>query len=243
MIKCVIVDDEINAVKNLALDLSELSPEVDLIGQFSCPLLATEFLKNNAVDLLFLDVEMPHLNGIQFLSQFPQPKFHTVFTTAYSEYAIEAIKKNAFDYLMKPIEMEELTLCISRFQQKIRETNLQQRDPSQAGDDWGKTSTKIKIFTEGKILFLDASEILYCKAEGSYTIIYCSARNQITVSKNMKTVSSWLSSSVFLRVHHSYIVNRQKIKEFHRQENYLILEDNSSVPVSRQKKNEILNLL
>lgn len=245
MMQCIIIDNELNAIKSLTLDLLPHAHQVEIIGKFTSAENAIPFLNENKVDIVFLDIEMPVLNGLQFLDHFPDSPFFTVFTTAHSDYAIEAIKRSAIDYLLKPIDADELALCLERIQNKFDETILKQ-NPIVYPENNGRVNDyfkKIKIFTEGKILFLDPEEILYCKAEGSYTTLFCQEKNQVTISQNLKVVVEWLPSSIFIRVHNSYIINRKKIKEFHRQENYLILEDNSSIPVSRQKKNEILNLL
>lgn len=239
----IIVDNELNCIKNLFLDLESYAPKIEITAQFTNAEKALLFLKENRVDLVFLDIEMPEMSGLQLLDHFPEAPFFTVFTTAHSSYAIEAIKRDAVDYLLKPIDPDELTLCIERLYQKFEANKLKQNPVVHFESDIEKASEKIKIFTEGKIIFMDPEEILYCKAEGSYTTLFCQDRSQLMVSQNLKVVGEWLPHSIFIRVHHSYIVNRKKIKEFHRQENYLVLEDSSSVPVSRQRKNEILKLL
>lgn len=238
--QCIIVDNELNAIKNLSLDLISHENQVNIIAQFTSAEDALMFLKTNSVDLVFLDIEMPVMNGLQLLDHFPNAPFFTVFTTAHRNYAIEAIKKSANDYLLKPIDSEELAICLERLHQRFKEDSAAPAENNAVAEYSAK---KIKIFTDRKIIYLDPDEIIYGQAEGSYTTLFCKEKKEIIVSQNLKIVSEWLPASLFLRVHHSYIVNREKIKEFHRQENYLVLEDNSSVPVSRQRKNEILKLL
>lgn len=242
--RCIIVDDELNALKSLALDLDLHKDQIELVAQFSCSQTALQFLKQNDIDIVFLDIEMPGLSGLQLLDRFPDRVFFTVFTTAHSSYAIQAIRKNVCDYLLKPIDADELALCLQRLRHKFEKNNqagvfgteaeeIQKREQLQK---------KIKIFADGKILFLEPAEILFCQADGSYTTLHCQDGGRIVISQNLKSVGSWLPEHLFLRVHHSYIVNCEKIKEFLRQENYLVLVDESKVPVSRQRRNEILKL-
>ncbi len=245
MIRCVLIDDEQNALKAFSLELAQFSDRVTILSEFCSPILARKFLEKETVDVVFLDVEMPEISGIEFLEQFNEPPFYTVFTTAYSHYAINAIKQNAVDYLMKPIDSEELEKCIIKLENLLHKNQFEEvlANAIEKLNELDHYPKKIKVFAEGKIFFMDPDEILFCKAEGSYTHIFLAEQKKLLVSNRIKTVGEWLPDLLFYRVHHSYIVNITKIKEFHRQENYLVLENQNHIPVSRNKKNDFINKL
>ncbi len=245
MIRCILIDDELNALKALSLELKSYSEQIRVEKEFTSSQQALDYLKQHSVDVVFLDVEMPEMNGIEFLQHFTHEEFHTVFTTAYSDYALNAIKQNAIDYLMKPIAAQELETCISKLVQLIHKDQFEEVLASaiEKLNEVENFPKKIKLFAEGKIFFMNPDEIMYCKAEGSYTEIYLSNKDKLLVSNRIKTVGSWLPDILFFRVHHSFIVNIGKIKEFHRKENYLVLENQQHIPVSRNKRNVILNKL
>lgn len=245
MMRCILIDDEVNALKMLRFELDRFSHEIEIVGTFTSAKKALSFIKDETVDVVFLDVEMPDMSGIEFMSSFSEPDFQVVFTTAYSRYAIDAIKHNAVDYLMKPIDFDELKVCISKLKKKMNQFNFEDKltNAIEKLNDLDHLPKKIKIFAEGKIIFLSPDEIVYCEADGSYTHVYLKNESKLLVSQRLKIVEEWLPKMIFYRVHHSYIINIDKIKEFHRQENYVILDNHKRIPISRKKKSEIMDKL
>ncbi|WP_203294060.1 LytR/AlgR family response regulator transcription factor [Luteirhabdus pelagi] len=241
MIQCVIIDDEKNAIEALALELSNYEI-VSIENTFTSSKQALDFVLSHPVDVVFLDIEMPEINGMEFAEKIKPLGSLVIFTTAYSEYAVEAIKKGAFDYLLKPIDTEDLEQCINKIIEKQNALNIEKRlnDAFTKLNSNTEIPSKIKIPTEGKLHYVRPQEILYCKADGSYTHFFTVDETPLMVSQRLKKVSAWLPDQIFYRVHNSYIVNIEKIKEFNRNENYILLEDGTSIPVSRQRKGDLL---
>lgn len=243
MIKCVIIDDELNAIKALMLELRNFSDRVEVLGKFTQAESALDFLKNNDVDVIFLDVEMPEMGGLEFLEHYQQRDFQVVFTTAHSKYALKAIQNEAVYYLLKPIDIGELEICIERVEKKIFKDTFENKldialDKLSQIEGFPK---KIKILTDGKVAFYNPDDILYCEGDGNYCKIHYTKGGKTLLSKKLKQVEDILPEPFFYRVHNSYIVNLNKIKAYNKNEGILIMENNVHIPVSRNKRSEILD--
>ena len=243
MINAIIVDDEMNAIKALSLELKNFREQVSVKGHFTSASGAIDFLKNNEVDVVFLDMEMPEMTGLDFLERFHQRNFLVVFTTAFSKYALNAIKQEAVYYLLKPIDIIELETCIKRidkalskdiFEEKLDEA-LKKLNLLKGGPQ------KVKINHDGKIVFYHPDEILYGEGDGNYSWVHFEKKNKILVTKKLKQLEEDLQEPIFYRVHNSYIINLNKIKAYNKNEGVVILENNAVIPVSRQKRNNILS--
>lgn len=238
MISAVLLDDEPNAIKSLAWELDKMKDQVTVVESFTNPLEALEYLNQNSIDCLFLDVQMPEMDGFQFLSQLKNKDFSIVFTTAFSQYGIDAIKNQAVDYLTKPVDSDELKICIEKVKKNIKHKLtldiLEERLINQ-------TDKKIKISVDGKLLFLDVDDILYCESDGNYTKIFLVDNNRLFVTKKLKEIQELLPSTCFFRVHNSYVINLRKVREYLKTDGYVILTNNSKIPVSRNRKNQFLD--
>lgn len=239
MITALLIDDEPKALQSLQWELEQYCPEVKIAGCFSNPLEALLFLKKQPVDCIFLDIEMPEMDGFQFLKNFPNHKFHVIITTAFDHYAIKALKEKAFDYLLKPVESEDLTEVIAKVSQQIEQDN-QKSTLEIALDQLGRqlplNSQKISFSADGKIFFLHPDELVYCESDGNYCTLFLNTGKKILLTHNLKLVEEKLSQNSFLRVHNSYVVNLHKIREYHKADDLLVLEGGIKIPVSRQKK-------
>lgn len=198
-------------------------------------------------DLLLLDVEMNDGTGFDLLKQVPDPRFQLIFTTAHNQYAIQAIKYSALDYLLKPVDPEELALSLKKARGQLNHLNVQQQLNillSQLGNK-PLAEQQIVVRDIDKTYFLRITDILYCEAEGSYTKFYLSNAEPIFVSRNLRYYEELLAPSGFFRTHHSCLVNPQKIRIYDRKTDSgtLILEGGHSIPVSQRKKELVLQLL
>lgn len=240
MLKAILLDDEPNALKSLAWELDNFKDEIEVIETFTSANEALSFLKKNKIDCLFLDIQMPEMHGFQFLKHFEKRDFCVVFTTAYSDYGIDAIKNEALDYLTKPVDHDDLKICIDKINRhkknKLTLDVLEERLIDQS-------DKKIKISIDGKLMFLEADEIMYCKSDGNYTKIYLTGNNRLFVTKKLKEVQELLPETCFFRVHNSYIVNLRKVREYLKTDAYVVLIDNTKIPVSRNKKSKFLDQL
>lgn len=242
MLHCILVDDEPRALETLAWELEQFKEEISVVQTFTQPEEAIVYLKKNPIDCVFLDIEMPSMDGFQLLEQVGRIDFAIVFTTAYNEYAIQALKKQAIDYLLKPIDSDDLRQAI----QKIKKHKSNTEDNKKFEHlllhfNERFQHKKIAINTDGKLVFLDPDEICYAASDGNYTTLYLEAAKKIVVTKKLKEINALLPEHQFFRVHHSYIINMHKIKEFLKTDGYIILEDGSKIPVSRQEKSQFLN--
>ena len=232
--RTIIIDDEPNATSMLQLELAQQFPEVEVVGIYNDAKKALKALDNDSCDLLLLDVEMPHLDGFELLSRFPKRQFDVVFTTAYSEYAIKAIKERAMDYLLKPIDSEELKIAVEKVMKKREGNQSEIVDILSRIDDHEKDI--IKVPTSKGLSFVEAKEIIYCKAESNYVNIITTDQN-FFISKTLKHMQELLPSKLFIRCHLSFIVNQRHIREYIRTDGgYFIMSNGDRVNVSSNKK-------
>lgn len=244
MLEAVIVDDEIKALQSLSWELTNLSDEVNIVASFTDAHEALKYLEKNTPDCLFLDIEMPKMDGFQFIKNLKNKNFPVVITTAYNQYALKALKNEAIDYLLKPIDSDDLEETIAKIK-KFNTKNLtaERLEKILLEHNSEATNKKITINTDGKLMFFSSDDILYAESDGNYSTIFLSDGQKILLTKKLKEVNELLPSSSFFRIHNSYIVNLNKIKEFLKTDGYVVLETNHKIPVSRQKKSDFLDLL
>ncbi|NNL32318.1 MAG: response regulator transcription factor [Flavobacteriaceae bacterium] len=241
MINVVIVDDEPMAIQSLSWELTNFSDEINILRTFSDPEDALIFLKDQTPDCLFLDIQMPTMDGFQFLDRLSNREFAVVITTAYDEYAIKALKHEAIDYLLKPIDTDDLKDTIS----KIKKYNSRQVGASRLEQvliDFNKTqyNKKVTLNADGKLTFLNTDDIIFVESDGNYSTLFLTNKQKMVVTKKLKEVNAILPEQLFFRIHNSYIVNLNKIKEFFKTEGYVVMESNHRIPVARQRKSDFL---
>lgn len=244
MLQAVIVDDEIKALQSLTWELTNFSDEISVIASFTNPHDALDYLEKNTPDCLFLDIEMPTMDGFQFIQKLTNKNFPVVITTAYNQYALKAIKNEALDYLLKPIDTDDLEETIAKIK-KFNNKNFSVEKLEMAMLNLNSRSVhkRITLNTDGKLLFLESDEILYAESDGNYSTIFLTDGQKIVLTKKLKEVNELLPSDSFFRIHNSYIINLNKIKEFLKTDGYVVLKSNHKIPVSRQKKSDFLDLL
>lgn len=244
MLQAVIVDDEIKALQSLTWEFTNFSDEINVIASFTNPHDALEYLEKNTPDCLFLDIEMPTMDGFQFIQKLTNKNFPVVITTAYNQYALKAIKNEALDYLLKPIDTDDLEDTIAKIK-KFNNKNFSVEKLEMAMLNFNSRSIhkRITLNTDGKLIFLESDEILYAESDGNYSTIFLTDGQKIVLTNKLKEVNELLPSDSFFRIHNSYIINLNKIKEFLKTDGYVVLKSNHKIPVSRQKKSDFLDLL
>ncbi|MFK8060376.1 MAG: LytR/AlgR family response regulator transcription factor [Polaribacter sp.] len=244
MIKAVIIDDEPKAIQSLTWELSNFEDELEVIATFTEPEKAIPYLKSSKIDCLFLDIEMPTMDGFQFLEKLEKKDFAVVITTAYNEYAITALKKEAIDYLLKPIDTDDLRETISKIKKHLTKGfSTDKFEDILLKFNNKRHHKKITINTDGKLVFLEPNDIFYAESDGNYSTLYLSNNKKIVVTKKLKEINELLPTDYFFRIHNSFIINLNKIKEFLKSDGYVVLENNAKIPVSRQRKSEFLEKL
>lgn len=244
MIKAVIVDDEPKAIQSLSWELTHFSDEIDVIKTFSNPEDAIDYLNFNSPDCLFLDIQMPSMDGFQFLEKLNNKNFAVVITTAYNEFAIKALKHEAVDYLLKPIDSEDLEETIKKIKKYnakfFNSTNI---EAALSTFNSKFQQKKITINTDGKLIFLNVDDVLFVESDGNYSTIVTKDGQKLLITKKLKEVNDILPEHHFFRIHNSYIINLSKIKEFIKNEGYVVMESNHKIPVARQRKSDFLEKL
>lgn len=241
MIKAVILDDEPKAIKGLSWELTNFKNEIEVVATFTEPEKAIVYIENNTIDCLFLDIEMPTMDGFQFLEKLENKNFAIVITTAYNEYAITALKQQALDYLLKPIDSDDVKETLQKIKNFIKQkNNTQSLENILLKFNQTSKTKKITIHTDGKLVFLAPEDIFYIASDGNYATLFLKENKKIVVTKKLKEIMGLLPEKEFFRIHNSYIVNLNKIKEFLKSDGYVVLENNDKIPVSRQRKSEFL---
>ncbi len=243
MIKVVIIDDEVHCSEGLSIQLHELSIPVEILAVFNRPDKAVDYLNQNSFDILFLDIEMPVMNGFELLSRVNQLNFDVIFTTAYNQFAIRAFKYSACDYLLKPIIEEDLLQALQRWQnQRNNILNGQIRMALELLNHPEQSVKKIAVPTAEGLAFLQVDRIIHCEADSNYTLVRSMDEEKLLISRTLKEVESLLGEKGFIRVHHSHLVNPIFIKKFIRSDGgFLIMENGQQVPVSKSKKDQLFS--
>ena len=250
MIRAIIIDDEPLAIESLVLILKKkCKDDVQVIATSNSPHLGKSLIEEHQPDLVFLDVEMPGMSGIDLVRSFSSPSFHVVFVTAFDAYAIEALRLNAMDYLLKPVQADDIVSVVAKIKMEIRKNeNLLSSQIQNLEKFFSKTSisseSRIGIAMADKIVFVNVSEILYCEASGVYTNIYLHDGKKIIASKPLGDFESQLSTHKFFRIHHSTLINLNCIKEFQRfNGGYVVMQNDAKLEVSHRKRKDFLDAI
>lgn len=241
-IKALIVDDELNNRENLRTLLADYCKEVDVTGMADSVDAAYQFIRSSKPDLVFLDIKMPEKNGFSLLEQLGEFDFEVIIVTAYDQYAIQAIKFCAVDYLLKPIDVLELSKAVDQVshrlmkkQENIRLKQLIKHLNTQGG------STKIGLASQNTVEFVELAAIIRCEADNNYTHIYLDSGQKKTVSKTLKDYEELLQEFGFIQVHQSHLVNKGHIQSYQKNDGGLLrMSDGSIIPISRNRKNSII---
>jgi two-component system LytT family response regulator len=245
MIKAVIVDDEPYSCESLVTLLERYCPAVkvaDICYSGEAALLA---IKEQQPQIVFLDIEMPKMNGFEMLEKVPEINFEIIFTTSYDQYAIKAIRFSALDYLLKPVDREELQRAVQKVSQRQNHQLPQQLEILlQKINKPASSIQKIALPTMEGLQMVAVDSIISCASDSNYTIFLLKNKQKLIASRTLKEIEEMLEEYTFLRVHHSYIVNLNQVNKYIKGEGgYLIMNDDSTVDVSRSRKEMLLKTL
>lgn len=246
MIRTVIIDDEPHATKSLEILLSEDCPQVQVIASFNHPAEALIFLRSNQIDLLFLDIDMPFMNGFELLNRLAPINFNIIFVTAYDQYAIKAFKFSAFDYLLKPVDEIELINSVRKLEnESTKSTQNSNFVHLLEVFKSGQTAVKrIALPTLEGFEFVEVEKIIRCESDSNYTKIFLQNLPMMLVSRTLKEIEEILSELPFIRVHNSHIIAKNHVKKYVKADGgYILMIDNAEIPISRARKEEVINEL
>jgi len=245
MLKAIIVDDETGSSESLSILLERNCPEVEVVAICNSGAAALKEITLQKPQLVFLDIEMPHMNGFELIEKLQVINFELIFTTSYDQYAIKAIRASALDYLLKPVDYEDLKKAVQKALLRRQpplprqlEILLQKLNP-------GVNSIQnIAVPTMEGLQMIPIDSIISCASEGNYTTLHLKNKQKITASRNLKEIEEILEDRPFIRVHHSWLVNLNEINKYVKGEGgYLVMNDGSSVDVSRSRKEMLLKKL
>ncbi len=243
MITAIIIDDEQKGRIALRQKIKDYCPDVTVTGEAGDGEEGLRLIEQLQPGIVFLDIEMPRMSGFDMLLRVRQQNFHLIFSTAYDHYAIKAIRFAAFDYLLKPVDIEELRAVVQRIKSGDQNGNTAMRIETLA-HNLKHALNKIAIPTTEGLLFFNVGDIIHIEAQSNYTVFSFVNRPKLTVSKTLKEFEDLLPADVFFRPHNSHIINLQFIKRYIRGDGGQIeMQNGDYVDVSRRKKDEFLRLL
>jgi two-component system LytT family response regulator len=242
MLKAVIVDDEPDAVQFIESLLQEYCPRIEVAGKAHSATEGVDVIRAVQPDLVFLDVQMPHGSGFDLLSVLPEKTFDVIFITAYNQYALQAIKFSAIDYILKPININEFIEAVHKVEEKRAGNGNREKVYQTLLENLRMPRpVKLAIPTTDGIEYLNTSEIIRVEADRSYSWFFMTGGRKYLVSRNLKEYQELLGELDFFRPHNSHLINLSHVKKFIRHEGgYIEMSDNSNVPISRGKRDLFL---
>jgi len=241
--KAIIVDDELHCREVLRILLEMHCPEIEVLQECEDGYIALEAIATHNPQVVFMDIEMPGMNAFDTLQQLAEINFHIIFTTAYDQYAIKAIKFSALDYLLKPIDADELTDAIAKARQQTQPTQLLQVEQLQHHLQQPEEDFKLIISNAEGSFFIPPAEIIYCEGRNNYTHFFLTRNRKIVCGKTLKEFENILCSHGFLRIHKSLLANMHFIERFSASRTAVVLTDSTILEVSRRRKDEVINAL
>ncbi len=243
MIKSVIIDDEKKGRETLKNMLAKYCNNVEVVDEANSAKNGKEIIENHNPDLVFLDIQMPHGTGFDMLEDFEEVNFEVIFTTAYDQYAIKAIKFAALDYLLKPIDIDELKNAVDRVKNKLASVDTNKNFEIFLQNLKG-INKKIALPTAEGVSFIETKKIIRCEADGNYTCFFLANENKILVSKTLKEFEELLTDYDFFRVHNSHLVNLNHVVKYLKVGgDIVVMTDGSKIEISRRKKEAFLERL
>lgn len=243
-IRTVIIDDENKARETIKDMLALYCPELEIVGEANNVLSGIKLIKTVHPELVFLDIKMPDGTGFDMLNRINKKDFSLIFLTAFDEYAIKAFRFSAIDYLLKPLDPDELITAIERVKDSLKK---EQTDLSELLDNLKeikKDSKKIVLKTAESIFLINIDDIIRCESNGNYTMFYLTNQKPVMVSHTLKEYDDILSEYNFFRVHQSHLVNLNHIIRLDKADGgVLIMNENQSVPVATRKKDALIKAL
>lgn len=244
MIRAVIIDDDAFVRRELAAMLTEFRNDIEIIGIYEHPVEAIDAIQRNKPDLLFLDIQMPLMNGFEMLDRIDTSTFEVIFITSFNQYAIQAIRYSALDYLLKPIKIDELKRALELYKQRTEKVLTQARLSALRHNmiSGNKSSLQLVIPTKQGEHQFPVNDIIRCEADSNYTMIHLKGGKKFMASKTLSNIENLLEPEQFLRVHKSHLVNKNCIVRLI-PENEIEMNDQSIISISRRRLTEVKHLL
>jgi len=243
-LKVIIVDDEADAITVLENIININKTDYEIVAKTTNPVDAVGLIVEHKPDVVFIDIEMPELDGFQVLKSIPDINFEVIFATAYENYAVKAIKENALDYILKPATIPEVLEALEKAKKrKLDKKNSFPEYETLLDNVNNKRLSKIKIPTSSGFEFVETSDLISLEADGPYTTAYFKNSDKLVISKSIKQLEELLETNSFFRLHRSFIVNVEYIKRFERDRYSVVMSDGSVIPLSRRRYDAFMDFL
>ena len=241
MFKAVIVEDELHSRETLKNMIQKYCSNVEVVDEADCVERAHPLIMNCQPDVVFLDIQLKNGNGFELLDKFEKIDFEIIFTTAYDNYAVRAFRMAALDYLLKPINIEELKVAVGKLDSH-RSFSAEKYNAFK--HFCGEPSfEKLMLPTSQGFVFVSIDDILYLKADNNYTEFYFGNRKPLVVCRTLLDYEEMLHNFWFHRIHHKYLINMRKVEEFNNHENYVLMSDGTTLFTSTRKKADFIKRL
>ena len=240
MLKAILIDDEPDCVQLLASELATSCPQVQVVGRTTISEEGLRLIQVLEPDVVFLDIEMPRMNGFQLLEKLGPIGFSLIFFTAYNEFAVKAFRFSALDYLLKPIDVLDLQEAVRKVEQRQR-VDTRQIDFLRTQFHSHRLADKIAVPYQQGVIFMPVSEIIYCESDSNYSRVVATQNRHYLLTRTLREVQEVLEAGNFLRVHRQYVINLDQIKLFMKGEGaYLVMTNEVSIPVARNQKEKLV---
>jgi two-component system, LytTR family, response regulator len=238
-LRTILIDDEPDCVNLLKFELQQHCTQIEVVGTFNSSTKALNEIDMLSPDLIFLDIEMPVMNGFELLEKLMPINFNIIFVTAYNQFAIKAFRFSALDYLVKPFDVNDLVEAVAKAEKKQQPSTAQletlQREIK------GAAISKIAIPGQNGVTFIEINDIVFAEASNNYTKLVLLNKQQHIISKTLKDVQDVLEQQHFLRIHRQYIINLNHVKQFFRGDNmYVVMDNGENIPVARSQKDKLV---
>ena len=246
MLTAIIIDDETNSRNALRQKITKHCNNVMIIADCENGEEGIEKIETQKPDIIFLDIEMPRMNGFTMLQQIKNKNFEVIFITAYDHYAIKAIKFSALDYLLKPVELEDLKAAVEKVTQKRKQVDGNKRVELLVQNFLEEKTAhqRIAISSMEGLQFVTTDDIIYLEANSNYTSFYLADNRKITATKTLKDFEEILPASMFIRIHHSYLINKNGIEKYIKGEGgQVVMKNGVTLDVARRKKEEFMKAI
>jgi two-component system LytT family response regulator len=239
-LRAITIDDEKDALEVLRIQLQEYCSNVEVVASCNSGKAGIEAILHHKPDVVFLDIEMPHINGFDVLQQTKHIPFKVIFTTAYNQFAVKAFKFSAVDYLLKPIDIEELQSAVAKVR-NMQNYDLEEKLEVLMHSMQKRPESRIALPIGDTIQLFAPNDIIRFESESNYTHIFLASGKKLTAAKTLKEIAAVMEGSSFCRVHQSHLVNLDFVSKIMRGENmYITLKDQQTIPVSRNKREDFL---
>ncbi len=245
LLRAILVDDEFSSLQNLQQKLTKFCPEIQVVATAQKPEDAILLIRQHKPDVIFLDIEMPRMNGFRMLDELGNYDFEIVFTTAYNHYAVDAIRISAFDYLTKPIALKDLQKTAERLSLRTKRYTKDKMEAFRTSITSTKSQEeKLAVPTGDGLEFIPIKNIVHIESSSNYSKIFLIDRKKILITKQLGDLEEMLQSYHFFRVHNSHLINLLHVKKYSRGEGgQVVMENDDVIDISRRKKEEFFKLI